>query len=739
MADDWRHLSRRLTGSFVAILFTLVVCTSASALEAAEEAEFFETSIRPVLVEHCYECHSADADKQEASLQVDSRDGLLHGGDSGPALVPGKPADSLLLKALRHAGPEMPPDRRLPPDVIAKFETWIERGAFDPRDTDSEPLRSEQRDSTKPEVDWAAARERWAFRTPSVQPQPPVTDATWPRSPLDYFVLAQLDSRHLTPAPPAELATLRQRLSFDIVGLPASELGLQSADTAAPGDVSEWIDTLLASPRFGEHWARLWLDLARYAEDQAHIVGDDRSLCYPNAYLYRDWVITALNQDLPYDEFVRQQLAADLLPDNDKNLAALGFLGLGPKYYDRGRLAVKAEEWEDRVDTVCRSLLGLTVACARCHDHKYDPITSADYYSLASVFASTEMFNRPLRSEGVELKGEQAKNPTDAMHVVRESKPTDLHVFLRGNVESPGPESHRGFLQVLSPGERVEFSQGSGRLELANVIVSHANPLTARVFVNRVWAQLIGAPLVSSPSNFGSQGEPPSHPELLDDLAARFMAEDWSLKWLVREIVNSATYRQSSTASAESVRVDPGNRLLSHMHRKRLSVEVWRDRLLASSGSLDDAIGGESIDPCDLNNRRRTVYAFVSRFELNPLLITFDFPDANVHASRRTRTTTPIQALLLLNHPFVMEQAKRCASIATTDCPTCTSGDLNGTIKAVRLLYQHLYDREPSDTELSVGLQFLATDDPSDNEQMRRQWTEYAQALIVANETQFID
>ena len=706
--------------------------------QEAGEVEFFETSIRPVLVENCYRCHGEDPDALEASLRLDSRTGVMLGGESGPVVIAGKPDDSLLLKALRHEGPAMPPDRKLPDEVIANFATWIQRGAFDPRE--APPGASSTASAAEKSVDWQAARSQWAYRVPT-QPVPPaVAQTQWPQRTLDRFVLAGIESSGFTPSPPATGAVLRQRLCYDVVGLPPNAMNFpHTTDAPTPENVETWVNFLLSSPRFGEHWARQWLDLARYAEDQAHIVGDDRSLCYPNAYLYRDWLIQSLNQDLPYDEFIVHQLAADLLPDNDSNLAALGFLGLGPKYYDRGRLAVKAEEWEDRVDTVCRSMLGLTVACERCHYHKYDPISSADYYAMASVFASTEMFNRPLRSEGIELKGAQAKNPDDAMHIVREGQATDLHVFVRGNVEREGEASHRGFLTILSPAERTCFNEGSGRLELARAIASRHNPLTARVFVNRVWGQLIGRPIVATPSNFGAQGEVPTHPERLDDLAARFMQQGWSVKWLVREIVSSATYQQSSTASQSAAARDPSNQWLSHMHRKRLSVEAWRDRILAASGQLDETLGGHSIDPGDPHCRRRTVYAEVSRFELNPLLVTFDFPDANVHAPRRTRTTTPLQALLLLNHPFITEQAVKCAAAATANCPTCTSGDLSATKIAVRTLYQQLYARDPSNGELALALQYLATDDPTDSQRNTRQWSEFAQALIVTNETQFID
>jgi hypothetical protein len=434
-------------------------------------------------------------------------------------------------------------------------------------------------------------------------------------------------------------------------------------------------------------------------------------------------VIQAFNQEMPYDEFIRLQLAADLCGASAADTVALGFLGLGPKYYDRRRLEVKAEEWEDRVDTVCRSLLGLTVACARCHDHKYDPIPTTDYYSLASVFASTEMFNRPLEGAEIRENSGQAKNPAQALHVVRDGEPTDLTVFIRGNVQSLGPKTHRGFLTILSQDAPEQFQSGSGRLELAEAITRPQNPLTARVFVNRVWGQLMGEPLVGTPSNLGALGDPPSHPELLDDLAVRFMENAWSIKWLVRELVTSATYRQSSTSSARQRQIDPSNRWLSRMHRKRLTVEAWRDSLLTVAGRLATTIGGPSMDPDNPDSTRRTLYASVSRFQLNPMLNLYDFPDANIHADRRVTTTTPLQKLFVLNHPFIIRQAE--AAVARLGEQRLHDPD--GTITT---LYLRMFAREPFEDERQLAREFVTSRDA---------WVEYVHALMASNELLFVD
>jgi hypothetical protein len=524
-----------------------------------------------------------------------------------------------------------------------------------------------------------------------------------------------------------------RRVSFDLIGLPPT---LEEIDAfvqdPSPDAAAKVVDRLLASPQYGERWARLWLDVARFAEDQAHIVGKDRSLFYPNAYVYRDWVIQAFNQDMPYDRFIKLQLAADLMaPDDRANEAALGFIGLGPKYYSRKSPAVMADEWEDRVDTVSRGLLGLTVACARCHNHKFDPILTEDYYALAGVFASTQMFNRPLTDRVPKKPNGEASQPTDAMHVICEGTPTDLNILVRGDITNKGPVAHRHFPRVLCDGEPKPFQHGSGRLELAEAIASRQNPLTARVIVNRIWAEHFGRPLVGTPSNFGAMGERPTHPELLDDLAVRFMEAGWSLKWLQREIVLSATYRQSSQADAHGHTADPENRLLGRMNRRRLSVEAWRDAVLAAAGRLDRTIGGFSLDPQDPHERRRTIYSAVSRLDLNRMLALFDFPDPNVHADHRTETTTPLQKLFLLNSPFMIAEAANLAERLGTEIP---AADAQADRHRIERAYRLLYGRSATETEIRLGLAFL-----TEGDDRAARWPQYAQVLLAANEMLFVD
>jgi Protein of unknown function (DUF1553)/Protein of unknown function (DUF1549)/Planctomycete cytochrome C len=711
-------------------LLTFLVCCLPTRVQAdddgpnAEQLDFFERKIRPVLVERCFECHSEGADEVQGQLLVDSRETLRKGGETGPAVVPGDVDGSLLIKAIRYDTLEMPPDGKLSDDVIADFVRWVEMGAPDPREAPAKPPAE-----SGAKIDFEKAREFWSFQRPQRHDPPAVSREDWARTAIDPFVLAKLDAAGLSPNPPADRRTLVRRMTIDLTGLPPTpdEVAAFVSDESPQAD-ERLAERLLASPHYGERWTRLWLDVARYAEDQAHIVGDNKELFFPNAYLYRDWVIEAFNDDLPYDQFVRMQLASDLIdPDDVTQRVALGFLGLGPKYYRRNSPEVMADEWEDRVDTVCRGLLGLTVACARCHDHKYDPIPTEDYYALAGIFAGTEMFNQPLTDEA-ELKDDgNAKDPEQAMHVVRDGEPHDITVMVRGDVNNPGAVVPRRFLQVLCDGEPQTFTGDSGRKELAEAIADNGNPLTARVIVNRIWAEHFGQPLVGTPSNFGSLGDRPTHPDLLDDLAVRFMEHGWSLKWLHREIVLSATYQQSSDIDSAKQAADPANRLLWRMNRRRLSAEAWRDALLSASGRLESRVGGPSIDPSDPEQTRRTVYSERSRFQLNPMLSLFDAPDPNVHAARRVETVTPLQKLFVLNSPFMVRQAEWFAERLARE-----AGD-DDTARVDRA-YRILYGRAPDDDEMQLALSFL---DGADDRAAA--WREYAQVLLASNEVLVID
>ncbi|MFN7682789.1 MAG: PSD1 and planctomycete cytochrome C domain-containing protein [Planctomyces sp.] len=716
-----------LQGLLVLLLITATTPVTAADEPAhvatAEQLAFFETRIRPVLVTHCYQCHSSESRIVQGGLRLDSKAGLARGGDSGPAISPQAADSSLLLQALRYDGLQMPPTGRLPESVIQDFQTWLSMGAPDPR-TESSPAPATHPD---PET----GRSHWAFQLPRESPAPvtttPVT-TTPVNSKLDAFILAKLQEQQLPAAKPADPHTLVRRLALDLTGLPPTAQQVESF-VSDPSETAwqQLVEQLLASPAYGERWARLWLDVARYAEDQAHIVGDDKSLTYPNAWQYRDWVIHALNQDLSYAQFIRLQLAADLLEGPESpNLAALGFIGLGPKYYDRGQLFVMAEEWEDRVDVVGRGLLGLTVACARCHDHKYDPIQTADYYGLAGIFASTRMFNRSLTDKAAK---DDAK-PEDSMHIVREGTPTDLHVFIRGDVDNKGPLAPRRFLPILTSSSQ-NFTDGSGRKQLAEAIVDPGNPVTARVIVNRIWAAYFGRGLVGTLSNFGLLGDRPTHPELLDDLAVRFQQNGWSLKWLHREIVLSGTYRQSSQVAAEVLTRDPDNIWLARMPRRRLGAEGWRDALLAVTGRLDaSTVGGPSIDPSDAAQNRRTVYSRISRLDLNRYLVLYDFPDPNVTAEKRSETITPLQKLFVLNSPFMLSQAEALESRLLQAVP---DDGADVAYRRIDWAWRNLFGRQPTADEMRLSAEFLQQAEPASR------WRQFAHVLLASNELQYVD
>jgi len=780
-------------------LFPLVAATFAVAFGTpvlagdsfANEGEiFFERKIRPLLVSHCNECHSVGAKTLQGGLLLDSSAGVRTGGDSGPVVVPGKPDESLLIKAVgyRDVALQMPPTGKLSQQNLDDLSAWVAMGAPFP-DTGAVAV------PTARTIDFGEGRRFWSFRPfESVEP-PRVDNTTWCKRRIDRFLLAEMEAHGLGPSLDAERRTLIRRVTFDLTGLPPTPDEIDSFVADSLDDAyARLVERLLASPRYGERWGRFWLDLARYCD-----VPEQWAQTKAQAWLYRDWIVKAYNDDLPYDQFVVRQLAADLLPNAEiDQIPALGFLGLSPTYWKELKLdpgvikTVVAEEWEERIDAVTSTLLGLTVACARCHDHKFDPVASADYYALAGVFASTRQTSQPLlppadarrviaaheqvqtlnehvekllaqkpatedaKQEAEKLKAQiseiqrttphfdvpQAYAVEDASMLVladgpaatkleyRPGEPQDVAMQLRGNPAKTGPVVPRRFLTVLSAGTATPFTQGSGRLELAKAIVGDAAPLAARVIVNRIWRQHFGRGLVDTPSNFGVQGSLPTHPALLDDLAARFISAGWSLKWLHREIMLSSAYRQSSGFNASKDAVDPDNRLLWRMHRRRLEVEAWRDAMLAVTELLDGRPGGAAQELSSVDNHRRTLYGLVKRRDLDDLLRLYDFPDATVHSPGRVPTTTPLQQLFILNSDFIARQAaalvERLKSEGVDD------------VERVRRAYQLLFGRPATDGQVRVALEFLAAggDDPVAREGF---WRQYAQVLLGSNEFMFVD
>lgn len=634
--------------------------------------EFFEKKVRPLLVEHCQECHGEK--KQRGGLRLDTKDFVLKGTDNGPGLVPGKPDDSRIMHAVKYEDPElkMPPKAKLPQESIDILAEWIKQGAAWPADAPSQTAKS---------GDAQAWKKHWSFQ-PIVKPAlPAVKNKAWIRNDVDAFVLAKLEAAGLTPSQPADRRTLLRRAYFDVIGLPPSFAEVQAFEQdTRPNAFELAVDRLLASPHYGERWARHWLDVARYADTKGYVFQEDRN--YPQAFTYRDWVVKAFNTDMPYDQFVAKQIAADQMVSeaDQSDLAAMGFLTLGRRFLNNINDII-----DDRIDVVMRGTMGLTVNCARCHDHKYDPIPTQDYYSLYGVFASSK----------------EPKDGNYPLRMVDDSNPHNVHVFVRGNSGNRGPEAPRRFLLAVAGEGRKNFEKGSGRLELAQAIVSPDNPLTARVFVNRAWTHYFGAGLVITPSDFGLRSSPPSHPELLDELARGFIDSKWSIKQLHRRILLSATYQQASVSRPDGVKVDPENRLLWKQNRRRLEFEGLRDNLLAVSGQLDPTLGGPSVQLVSAPfPKRRTLYGFIDRQNLPGLFRVFDLASPDAHTPQRFTTTVPQQALFLLNSPFLMETLTQLVNRPDL-------AKLTDPAEKIRLLYQLVYARQPTSQELELGAAYL--------------------------------
>ncbi len=917
-------------------IVVFAACTMDARLRAEDVGlDLFERKIRPVITEHCLKCHADDLKKRKGGLSLESKASLRKGGDTGPALVPGKPKESLLVKALHYTDPDlqMPPVGKLPASVIADFEQWIALGAPDPREG-------------KVAKTSGNAESHWAFQ-PIRKPPIPSVDGKGV-TPIDAFLLAKLRDKNLPFSPQADRRTLIRRVTFDLIGLPPTlaEVEAFEKDTA-PDAFAKVVDRLLASPRYGERWARHWLDVARYADTKDGVLMYDDGRIRPYAYTYRDYVIKAFNQDLPFDDFVRDQLAADLSAPKDQpwRLGAMGFLTLGRMFDNNVHDVI-----DDRIDVTSRGFMGLTVTCARCHEHKSDPITMRDYYALYGVFANSEAplelpltevpekiagFNEfekqaapqrfalrkmvdeqyaslseiarqrvgdylvhvattkpdpletaiffmslqpedlrpqivarwrrylhlPDRADDpifgplhaiVKLSDEEftkeserivkawttrppglaagqvhpavreklatskfaskkefaqafaelfrqsyaafkkapnsmddatralaevvtrkespayfsksqtyyymnrgekdayggkvgqldmlaVKSPTApprAMVLVDAQEPFTPRMFLRGNPATPGEIVPRGFLKALSENKSATFGPGSGRLDLANAIASRTNPLTARVFVNRIWMHHFGEPLVSSPSDFGLRANPPSHPELLDWVAAEFMEQGWSLKKLHRTLVLTQAYQQSSADRVEGRTADTENRLLWRAHRRRLDFESMRDNYLTLAGRLDTTMFGRPVDIVkNANNPRRSIYGLVDRQSLPNVFRIFDFAVPDQSVERRPRTTVPQQALFAMNSEFLTEQAK--ALLARPEVNSAKTDE-----EKIGSLYRLVVQRSPQPTEIAAGIRFLThalkSSGSSDRSQLSN-WQQYAQVLLLTNEVMFVD
>jgi hypothetical protein len=798
-----------------------------------------------VLVEHCYKCHSSRAKPPKGGLRVDSRDALLSGGANGAAIVPGKPDESLILKALSHDGEvaEMPPDQKLPPGVIADFRRWIAFGAHDPR-------RGHTAAAKPSGGDVVSARDFWAFRAPARVLPPPVRNTSWAQDEIDRFILAGLEAKGLHPAPDADRYTWLRRVFLDLIGLPPSPDDIAAFENdPAPGSKERVVDRLLASPAFGERWARHWLDLTGYADQ----IGTANDIFAEHAWRYRDYVIAAFNSDMPFDRFIREQLAGDLIAfgsieERARNIVATGFLLLGDlPVVEADKAKLRVDVIDQQVDKVGKAFLGMTIGCARCHDHKFDPISLRDYYGLAGIFSSTESVTRAewgvwswpavsqlpesptaraerqirlaRHQEGIarlrtdreragrriaeigamlqgksqdhqalepnaraafdqqrrELEARVSKLSADIEHadffspsapvafaVHDSAQPGNMRITIRGNPHALGDEVPRGFVLVVSRRHQALITippNESGRRELADWIASGDNPLTGRVAVNRIWQKLFGEGIVRSVDYFGRRGERPSHLDLLDSLAIRFVANGWSQKRLIRELVLSRAYGMSSANDRFADAIDPDNRLLWRMNRRRLDAESLRDAMLAVSGTLITRGGGPGlpleypentgglgkggVNPPSFRLARfrpeqefvRTVYLPIIRSgpQAGPgeVLNVFDFTQPGEFAGQRPVTTVSTQALFLLNSRFLKQRALELARLTGTTA-------INDQARLDRLWLRAL-NRPITAAERADAAAFLAETPtlgsktgPANREVCA--WAELCHALLASNE-----
>jgi hypothetical protein len=785
-------------------LVILTVVVPAGAVQADEVREtFFELKVRPILTTECLPCHGGG--KTKSGLKLDSRAALLKGGDRGPAVAAGDPEGSLLIRAIRHShdAVKMPPKRRLPDEVVADLALWVKDGANWP-----EPASKLTGGSA------AQPHRHWAFE-PIRDPEPPPDPSGWSASPIDRFVSERRRAADLRSVAQADKRTLIRRATFDLIGLPPTPEEIDGfLGDDSPAAFARVVDRLLASPHHGERFGRHWMDIVRYADT----AGDNADYPIPEIARYRDYIIDSFNRDKPFDQFVREQVAGDILATRGEAanyadaIIATGFLALSRRY-----ATAPFELWhltlEDTIETTGRAFLGLTLRCARCHDHKYDPVTQRDYYSLYGIFASTtfpyagsEEFQskkfprsgfvplfeprwaepklRAFRTRISALEKEvqsleslkdpksrdrmnsstrelarlrNASLPADVpgCYSVTEGKPVDVAIQRRGDPANAGPVTRRGvprFAFLAAEPPAAPAPQESGRLELARWLTQRRHPLVARVIVNRIWQQHFGRGIVSTASNFGLRGEPPTHPELLDWLAARLVSEGWSIKAIHRAILLSKTYQLGGELDPACAAIDPDNRWLWRFSRRRLDAESIRDAMLAVSGRLDlRKPAPHPFPPIDdwhwtqhspfkevYPTNRRTVYLMTQRLARHPYLAIFDGPDTNSSSEARTHSTVPLQALYLMNNPFVQDQAAALAE------RLIASG--NDPVERIRRAYKLAWGRSPEPGESDRALEFLracglslASSTQSPPARERDAWTSLAKILLAANEFLYVD
>ncbi len=794
---------------FITSLLFFAENDRASDKEVADaDVAYFESKVRPVLLEHCHKCHGPT--KQWAGLRLDSREAILKGGDNGPAIMPEKPDASLLIRAVRQVDDnlKMPQNGKLTENQIATLVRWIERGAVYPASSNT-TVRN--RDS-----------DHWAFQ-PIARPSiPAVNHFDWPQSPIDNFILNQLERERITAAEPADKRTLIRRVKFDLTGLPPTYAELEDfLSDDQPDAFHKVVDRLLESPAYGEHWGRHWLDVARYADSN----GLDENIAHGNAWRYRDYVVASINQDKPFNQFIIEQLAGDQIPFESETLQhaqliATGFLSIGPKVLaEVDQPKMRMDIVDEQIDAVGRVFLGLTLGCARCHDHKFDPISTADYYGLAGIFKSTRTMDSytkvarwhehllpstastalqaafdadlTVRKQAIKamvaladkqareglaadatvpeklealypeaIKAELAKlreqlsalektgPELPAAMGVTDDEVVDVAIHLRGDTQKLGDLVPRHTPPAITGPISQEFLPNqSGRLQLAKWLVDPKHPLTARVCVNRVWRWRFGTGLVRTTDNFGLLGAAPSHTELLDWLAQRFIADGWSLKSLHRLMLISSTYQQASTPHSRTFEQDPENRLLGWFPRRRLAAEEVRDALLAVSDQLDRVHYGSelkvknrgylfdhtSIDLTDYRSNRRSLYLPVIRNHVFDFFQLLDFPDPAIPSGDRASSTVAPQALLMMNSDFVMQSADKLAERLLAEPETSS--------QILTTLVRTIHGREPSGAELQSHAQFitriellLSTSEPDSIQRTRQAWVVLCHTLLATNE-----
>jgi hypothetical protein len=859
----------RLAAFVTAVLGAL---TSRGAELTREQLTFFESKIRPVLIRECYGCHSNKSGNVRGGLRLDSKQLMLIGGSSGPAIVPGKLDESWLYNAITHQDFVMPPKRKLPQNVIADFKKWIEMGAPDPRVNAITRVNSK---ITKADIK-QAKDSFWAYQHPKKQTPHAVENSAWPKTDIDRFILAKLEQAELKPTAEAKPWKVLRRLTFDLVGLPPSPAEIKSFTAAWKRDpdraIASVVDRLLATKQYGERWGRHWLDVARYAES----TGREVNMTYPQSWRYRDYVIDSFNDDKPFDRFVQEQIAGDLLPVKTdeqwaENLVATTFLAIGARNInEQNPVQFAANVADEQIDATTRVFMAMSVACARCHDHKFDAIPQADYYAMVGVFKNmTTYFGNPQSSYG-SFSGAQAKqnstllilpiddpNPFDPQYTSQElaqlnddmvakrremiqsrrnrnsggtgnaqreraimlnalaslsgklaavdkngkpysfsmgvqelGSPANAKVLVRGEIDQPAQTVERGFPQVLTTTPPKIAAKSSGRLQLARWIGSKENPLTARVMVNRIWLHLIGRGIVTSTENFGTTGQAPSHPELLDYLAVRFVESGWSVKAVIREITTSRVYRMQSTFNKQHHEYDPDNNLVWRANPRRLDAEAIRDAMLSISGEIDfdrprasevakagyirvqngrltppgqrgpgqarqgarpqrfgqgrpgrrpggigrGPQGGRVTNPLDMESAKfRSVYLPIVRDEEPRSLDVFDYADTSAITGQREESHTANQALYLMNNPFVIQQSQAFAS-------RISSATANSTDQ-IEHAFLLAYGRPPTASERTTIAAFMRRFVPPESSRNRRLATLSAvcQSLLATAEFRYID